>query len=352
MPDAATGRRPERQRASVAGERSTTTARPAPGSPTRPRLGVAAGGRRKQKVAEPPPRQALILFNPAAGRQPRLRARQVRILAAALRAGGWTVAIEPTAAQGDAGLKTRRAAERGCDVVVGCGGDGTLQQIAQALLESQDAVGRVPLLAVAPPWGTANTFACTLGCPNRPRRAAQWLLRAQPQAMPVGELVNAAGQRMYFLSIGSAGYDAAIVHSVRGETKKRWGKLAFAAAALTRWRRYFPAPMTLAIGGATTAADGVLLGLTRFYGGRLRLGRPEPGGPIALALRGAPFLLPMQGLALLTLGLEHAPGVERLGAGVIAIATPGIPLEADGEPAGFTPARLALSSRTLHVLRA
>jgi CcmD family protein len=39
---AATWGGPERQRASVAGERSTATARP-------------AGGRRKQKVAEPPP---------------------------------------------------------------------------------------------------------------------------------------------------------------------------------------------------------------------------------------------------------------------------------------------------------
>jgi chemotaxis protein MotB len=58
LPVAATRRHPERQRASVAGKRSPATARPAPGSPRRPRVGVAAGGRRQQKVAvpRPPPR--------------------------------------------------------------------------------------------------------------------------------------------------------------------------------------------------------------------------------------------------------------------------------------------------------
>ena len=294
-------------------------------------------------------RQALILFNPAAGRQPQRRARQVRSLAAELQAGGWTVAIEPTAAKGDAGRKTRAAAERGCDVVIGCGGDGTLQQIAQALVETQLAGAQPPLLAVAPPWGTANTFACTLGCPNRPRRAARWLLRAQPRALPLGELENAAGERRYFLSIGSAGYDAAIVHSVRGATKKKWGKLAFAAAA-TLWRRYFPAPMQLTAGGSPTTADGVMLALTRFYGGRLRLGRPAPDGALTLLLRGAPRLLPLQGLALVSLGLVHAPGVERLPRPEVAITTPGIPLEVDGEPAGLSPARLRLSPQKLQVL--
>lgn len=297
-----------------------------------------------------PASQALILFNPAAGRQPRRRARQVRILAAALRAGGWTVEIEPTAAQGDAGRHTRAAAQRGLDVVIGCGGDGTLQQIAQALVEAQLAGGRAPLLAVAPPWGTANTFACTLGCPTLPRAAARWLLREQPRAMPVGELEAAGGARTYFLSVGSAGYDASIVHSVRGAVKRKWGKLAFAAAAATHWRQYFPAPLAITADGRTSRADGVMLGLTRFYGGRLRLGRPGPDGALALALHGAPRALAAQGLALLTLGLEHAPGVERLRRPEVAIPTPGIPLEVDGEPAGFTPARLKLSDQKLRVL--
>jgi diacylglycerol kinase (ATP) len=299
-----------------------------------------------------PARQALILFNPAAGRQPRLRARQVRILAAGLRAGGWTVAIEPTAAQGDAGLKTRAAAQRGLDVVIGCGGDGTLQQIAQALLDLQLAGAPVPLLAVAPPWGTANTFACTVRCPNRPARAARWLLRAQPRAMPVGELHAAGGRRLFFLSIGSAGYDAAIVYAVRGATKRRWGKLAFAFAAATLWRRYFPAPMSVIADGAPATADGAMLGLTRYYGGLLRLGRPAADGAVALLLRGAPRLLPFQALGLLSYTLARAPGVHRLHTPVIDISTPGIPLEVDGEPAGETPARLFLSDHTIQVLRA
>ncbi|MGH9519250.1 MAG: hypothetical protein ACRD2D_06350, partial [Terriglobales bacterium] len=96
--------------------------------------------------------------------------------------------------------------------------------------------------------------------------------------------------------------------------------------------------------------DGIILGLSRYYGGRLKLGQVEAGQSILLALRGAPWTLAAQALALATVGLERGPGVERLQGDSIRLLTPGRPLELDGEAAGFTPVELGVVAGGVRML--
>ncbi|MGH9482973.1 MAG: diacylglycerol/lipid kinase family protein [Terriglobales bacterium] len=291
--------------------------------------------------------RALIVFNPAAGRHPRRRAADVHELVRELRAGGWEAEMAETEAAQGAAPAVARGLEKGCSVLVACGGDGTLNQIAETLA-ARGALS-APALAVAPPFGTANVYANALGCPRRPQAAARWLLAARLRLRPLGLASSPSGVR-HFLSIASVGYDAAIARDLSAQAKQRWGKLAYAARAAVAWRQYFPAPLEYAVAGRTGRADGVLFGLTPLYGGRLKLGRPGADGAIALALSGAPRLLPLQAGYLLTRGLEGAPGVTRLPSGPVGIATPGLPLELDGEPAGATPVTLALAPYPIRVL--
>lgn len=235
-------------------------------------------------------------------------------------------------------------AARRYDVLIGCGGDGTLHALAQI------AAGGRWLLGVAPPFGTANILAHALGCPARPEAAADWLERAWQQGgmqLPLGVAETAAGRR-YFLAIASVGYDAAIVAAIGEGMKRRWGKLAFAAQAAVAWQRYFPAPLTCDL--AAKPLDGLIFSLTRFYGGRLRLGTPALGRPLILGTRGAPKLLPLQALALGSVGLEHAPGVTRLPGDAVTVVTPGRPLQLDGEACGVTPVRLGLEAGGIRFL--
>lgn len=230
------------------------------------------------------------------------------------------------------------------DVLIGCGGDGTLHGLAQI------AAGGHCLLGVAPPLGTANILAQALGCPTRPEAAADWLHRAWEQGgkeLPLGVAETAEGRRN-FLAIAGVGYDAAIVAAMEEGSKRRWGKLAFAGRAAVAWRRYFPAPFTCDLD--PQPLDGLLFSLTRFYGGRLRLGKPAPGQPLILGLRGAPGLLPLQALALGSVGLEHAPGVVRLEGKAVRVATPGRPLQLDGEAWGVTPVELELDGGGIRFL--
>ncbi|HUX66145.1 MAG TPA: diacylglycerol kinase family protein [Terriglobales bacterium] len=290
--------------------------------------------------------RALLIFNPIAGRNPASRTARVEALARGLRRGGWTVDIAATDAERGAFPAAERGLCAGYSVLVGCGGDGTLNQIAHAIAS---APAPHPALAVAPPFGTANVYARAIGCPGHPAAAARWLLRARPQPRPLGLAVTSDGPR-HFLAVASIGYDAAVVRDLHPAAKRRWGKLAFVASVGVAWRRYFPASFDYEAGNLCGRADGLMLALTPFYAGRLHLGRPGPDGALALALRGAPRLLPLQALFLLTCGLEFAPGVERLPPGSITVTTPGRPLELDGEFVGATPATLSVVAAAVHVL--
>ena len=104
-----------------------------------------------------PVRRVGFVVNPAAGhgRSRRLADR----LEAALRACGAAVARRSTAGPGDATALATAALAEGVDVVVACGGDGTVNEVVQAL------AGTSSRLAVSP-GGRGNDLARALGIPK------------------------------------------------------------------------------------------------------------------------------------------------------------------------------------------
>ncbi|HET9783849.1 MAG TPA: diacylglycerol kinase family protein [Terriglobales bacterium] len=266
--------------------------------------------------------RAAIVFNPVAGRHPARRRSQRNELCQALERRSWTFADDHP------------------DVLLVCGGDGTLHRVLQEHMRLDP--GARPVLALAPPLGTANVLAHALGVPQRPDTAAAWLDRAWaagPRQLPVG-VAEFASERHYFLSMAGVGYDAFVVQTVAENAKRRWGKWAIAARAAQAWRSYFPAPLELDC--TPFRVDGLIFTLTSFYAGRMRLGDMPAEGPLVLALSGAPRLLVTQALSLLTRGLDRAPGVVRCPCRVVSVATAGRPVQLDGEPVCDTPVRLSL----------
>src|SRR5216684_6532472 len=114
-----------------------------------------------------------------------------------------------------------RAREMGVEAIFGAGGDGVLAQILPAILETDVALGVVPL-------GTGNVWARELRMPLEPRRAIASQLSAPPARVDVG----VANQRP-FLVIASVGLDARIVELVESDTgAKALGQLAYPLAGL------------------------------------------------------------------------------------------------------------------------
>ncbi|CAN5739243.1 diacylglycerol kinase family protein [soil metagenome] len=121
------------------------------------------------------------------------------------------------------------AARRGVDVVVGFGGDGTLNEVATGVAGTDAAVGVLP-------GGSTNVFARTIGLPNDPVAAADLLAAGLDDSdlRPIG--LGQVNGRFFCFHTG-IGYDAAVVRAVeRRASLKRWlGHPLYITAALSTW---------------------------------------------------------------------------------------------------------------------
>ncbi len=144
-------------------------------------------------------------------------------------ARGHDVELVETNRRGHATRFAHDAARRGIDVVIGFGGDGTLNEVATGIAGTDTALGVLP-------GGSTNVFARTLGMPNDPIAAADLLARGIDAAdlRPIG--LGRVNGRFFCFHTG-IGYDAAVVRAVeRRASLKRWlGHPLFISNALTTW---------------------------------------------------------------------------------------------------------------------
>ena len=186
-------------------------------------------------------RKAAFLYNPASGSGLKRRQQDVESAAAVVRAAGVEVVVTPTRAAGSAGEQAREAVAAGCDAVFACGGDGTVHEALQGMIEAGGAaaLGIIPL-------GTGNALAQDLGIPRNPARAAKALLEGQPRRLAAGkvEYHDAAGRpgHRYFTVMAGAGPNAMLVYAMNLAWKERLGMAAYAAQAGLSWATAYFAP--------------------------------------------------------------------------------------------------------------
>jgi YegS/Rv2252/BmrU family lipid kinase len=102
---------------------------------------------------------------------------------------------------GEARLLSRRCVDDGFDLVVAVGGDGTVNEVAAALVGTRTRLGIVPL-------GSGNGLARALGIPLSPLAAMRQLATAKCVLMDVGR----CGDR-FFLSTAGVGVDAEVAYT-------------------------------------------------------------------------------------------------------------------------------------------
>ncbi len=183
-------------------------------------------------------RRVALIYNPASGQswtRPRLAVEQA---AAVLRAAGIEVEMVETLAAGSAGALAEEAAGRGCDTIIACGGDGTVHEVLQSIVDTEVALGVIPL-------GTANALAANLGLGTSPVKAMRRLLEAEPVRVPVGRIWygNGAGkmQSRYFTVAAGVGADALFLSRLDAGLKRRFGYALYLVEALLVWATHsFP----------------------------------------------------------------------------------------------------------------
>jgi len=142
---------------------------------------------------------------------------------------GNEVEVVETNRRGHATRFSQDAARQGVDVVIGYGGDGTLNEVATGVAGTNTALGVLP-------GGSTNVFARTLGMPNDPVRAVRQLADGinHRHIEPIG-LGQVNGR--YFCFHTGVGYDAAVVKEVEKHgSLKRWaGHPLFIYAGIRTW---------------------------------------------------------------------------------------------------------------------
>lgn len=287
-----------------------------------------------------------LIVNPASGRGRALR--YAARLQAALVARGLEHQVFATARRGDVRVLAERAAGRDGGWVVVVGGDGSVQEAAQAL------AGRDAALAVAPA-GRCNDFASYLGPLLSPKDLAAALAAGQSRKV---DLVRAQGQgfdRIY-CTVGAIGFDAQVsrfVDNLKGPLK---GQSAYLYGVLRVLAGYNPPPARLTWDGGGWEGPFLLAAAanTPTYGNRIPIApaaRAEDGLLDLCLVRTAGFWRVLSVLPLLLMGRHgRLPEVSFARTRRLVVEAQGLELWADGEPVGWSPLAIEALPAALNVL--
>lgn len=134
---------------------------------------------------------------------------------------------------GDIARLVTEACERDIDRLIIGGGDGSINEATNAILNHE---GNMPDMGILP-LGTANDFATACGIPAEPLPALQLALTEEPRAVDAVQ----ANER-YFLNVASAGFGAAVTANTPVELKNFLGGGAYTIAGLIHALDFEPYP--------------------------------------------------------------------------------------------------------------
>ena len=147
---------------------------------------------------------------------------ELRQMVGWVRERGHAVDVRITWNAGDGTYLAADAADRGTDVVIACGGDGTLNEVVNGLDGRDVPLGVVPL-------GTANDFARQTGIPEQADHAMDVILRRNPVRIDTASM---NGRR--FLNVSTGGVGAEATAETPADAKASLGPLAYAITAVRK----------------------------------------------------------------------------------------------------------------------
>ncbi len=160
-------------------------------------------------------RRARLIYNPTSGRE-EMRRRLPDILQR-LDEGGIETTVHATTGEGDATRAAIDAAQRGYDIVIAAGGDGTIYEVVNGLADQEHR----PELGIFP-LGTTNDLSRALGISRQWEDYCDLVLRGESRPIDVGR----ANDR-YFINIAGGGSLTELTYEVPSRLKTMIGQLAY-----------------------------------------------------------------------------------------------------------------------------
>ena len=145
-----------------------------------------------------------LIVNPNANLgKARHTAFNLRPLIAAIGNVTWSETEKP----GDATELARQAVQDGYDLVIAAGGDGTVHEVVNGLM--QFPAEHRPVLGVLP-LGSGNDFSHAIGIDAHPEIALKQMFASQPFRIDVGRMVDGAGTVDYWVNALGVGFDTTV----------------------------------------------------------------------------------------------------------------------------------------------
>ena len=201
-------------------------------------------------------------------------------IASALRAHFGPFSVAFTRAPGHAIELADRGAKSGRSFIIACGGDGTINEVANGIIGS----GVDAELGILPS-GTGGDFRRTIGIPRSSREAADCLRTGRTKSIDAGKVTftDHVGKQVsrYFLNVASVGLAAEVIKRVKSASAFDWlpvesirGKANFAFSALQEVLDLEPSMVRVRIDDGkeqTLQTIAFCVANSRFFGGGMKI---------------------------------------------------------------------------------
>lgn len=178
-------------------------------------------------------KKARLIYNPTSGRE-EMRRLLPHVLERLDRAGIET-SCHATQGEGDATLEAADAVDRGYDIIIAAGGDGTLNEVVNGMAGKSN----LPPLGVFP-LGTTNDFARAMGIPKRWEDYCDLVIENKTRPIDIGK----ANDR-YFINIAGGGSLTQLTYEVPSRLKTLIGQLAYYMKGIEKVASLSPTNLTI-----------------------------------------------------------------------------------------------------------
>lgn len=306
--------------------------------------------------------KASIIFNPQAGTHDLQD--QIQKAGTYLQQQGWHLSWCETGYAGHATHLAHEIAQRGEDVAIAVGGDGTINEVMNGLVGSKTAIGILPA-------GTGNVFAAEMHIPvpgplsiASPilTEAAEAMVFGQTRQIDVAKATFSDGTVRYFLMWAGIGLDAAISYTfeldkAQRPARKSLGMYAWLISGLSVLRTFRGKPAQITVDDETIDSKMLLTTISnsQLYG---RFWRLSPDAKIddglldIVIMEGYSLWSSIRHVVLATLG-RHVQNQDvyicRTRRVRIQTASP-TPVHLDAENVGFTPVKIEVVPRAVKII--
>ncbi|WP_408010362.1 diacylglycerol/lipid kinase family protein [Pseudalkalibacillus sp. A8] len=158
-------------------------------------------------------------------------------------------------------------------VIVAVGGDGTVNEVLNALVGSDVPLGVLPT-------GSGNDLCRELNIPLNWRMALKHVLEGKAKLIDVGEVLKHNGEPRYYSTVAGIGFDGQVALATNESKYKgimnmlRMGKVSYVLSVLNVLREYTPSNIILSMDGQRRMFSNVWLvavANSSFYGGGMRI---------------------------------------------------------------------------------